>query len=365
MAKARRGTTVFSLSFLDIMSCGFGAVVLLFMIINHATKETTDDSNVDQVSEANLLDKRVELAKRNLFELKNSIEAVEKNRQELQGQSDQVIQVLEEKRDELAELDKTTLASQAAIEKLKADIRSLDEGTRRLQGSQAASDNQGDDLRSITGDGSRLYLTGLRMGGKRVLVLVDASASMLAETIVNVLRRRNMAEAEKRKSPKWRRALGSVDWLIAKLPKETEFQIYTFNQTAEPTVSGSAGKWFSTSSPEEVQSAMVGLNQVVPGKGTSLVNAFQVIRDMEPPPDNVFLLTDGLPTMGKSLPLRKTVSPNARLRHFNQAANSLVPGVPVNVILFPMEGDPMATPSFWRLAQVSSGSLISPARDWP
>lgn len=365
MAKTRRRTTVFSLSFLDIMSCGFGAVVLLFMIINHATKESADDANIDQVSETNLLEKRVDLAKRNLFELKNTITEVEERRQVMQGQSQQVIQVLEEQRDELANLDKTTLARQEAIEKLKADIRSLDQDTQRLQGSQAQADDQGDDLRSITGDGNRLYLTGLRMGGRRVLVLVDASASMLAETIVNIVRRRNMSDSDKRKSPKWRRALGSVDWLVAKLPKDTSFQIYTFNQLATPTVDGSSGDWFNTSNPQEVQSAMVGLNQVVPEKGTSLFNAFQVIRDMEPPPDNVFLLTDGLPTMGKNLPIRKTASPSARLRHFNQAANSLLPGVPVNIILFPMEGDPMAAASFWRLAQVSSGSFISPARDWP
>mgnify|MGYP000709420286 CR=1 FL=1 len=30
---ARRQTNVFSLSFLDVMSCGFGAVVLIFLII--------------------------------------------------------------------------------------------------------------------------------------------------------------------------------------------------------------------------------------------------------------------------------------------------------------------------------------------
>ena len=31
---ARRDTNVFSLSFLDAMTCGFGAVVLFYMVIN-------------------------------------------------------------------------------------------------------------------------------------------------------------------------------------------------------------------------------------------------------------------------------------------------------------------------------------------
>jgi len=30
-----------------------------------------------------------------------------------------------------------------------------------------------------------------------------------------------------------------------------------------------------------------------------------------------------------------------------------------------MEGDPLAASEFWQLAQVSGGSFMSPARDWP
>ena len=38
MAK-RRELSIFNLSFLDIMSCGFGAVILIFVIINNASQE--------------------------------------------------------------------------------------------------------------------------------------------------------------------------------------------------------------------------------------------------------------------------------------------------------------------------------------
>ena len=34
MARKRRKMEVFTMAFLDVMSCGFGAVILLFMIIN-------------------------------------------------------------------------------------------------------------------------------------------------------------------------------------------------------------------------------------------------------------------------------------------------------------------------------------------
>ena len=47
----------------------------------------------------------------------------------------------------------------------------------------------GRNLRSFAGDGDRQYLSGLKVGGKRIFLLVDASASMLAEDIVNAVRR--------------------------------------------------------------------------------------------------------------------------------------------------------------------------------
>jgi hypothetical protein len=40
MAKSksqRRGVSPLSLAFLDVMFCGFGAVILLFLILDHAT----------------------------------------------------------------------------------------------------------------------------------------------------------------------------------------------------------------------------------------------------------------------------------------------------------------------------------------
>lgn len=365
MARNKRRASVFSLSFLDIMACGFGAVVLFFMIINHATKETNAEVNVKLISEVNLMDTSVKLAERNLFELRNTIEAVTKNQTEVSGRIQQVVQVLEDKRTELASLDKTTLANRESIEKLMADIKSLEEATRRLQGSQQEQDDVGDDLQRIIGAGDRLYLTGLKLGGKHVLFLVDSSASMLDETIVNIIRRRNMSDADKKSSVKWRRAVESVRWLIAKLPKDISFQIYTFNQTAEPVIEGTKGKWLDASSPDEVNAAIAALNEIIPGKGTSLSRALQVSRNMSPPPDNIYLLVDGLPTMGDKLPIRKTASPKARVQHYQSAIKNLAGGVPVNIILFPMEGDPNAAPLYWRLAQITDGSFISPARDWP
>jgi hypothetical protein len=86
---------------------------------------------------------------------------------------------------------------------------------------------------------------------------------------------------------------------------------------------------------------------------------------MNPPPDNIMLITDGLPTQGARPPSRRTVSGRERLRHFDDALDELPRGVPVNVVLYPMEGDPLAMSAFWRLAMASRGSLMTPSTAWP
>ncbi len=365
MAKRRRSFNTLNLSFLDIMSCGFGAVVLFFMIINHATKDHSDRINRDLISETNLLEKRLELGKRNLAEIRNELQKVDDEREVTQGRSDVVLDELQDRTAELAELDKTTVAKKQSINQLKSDLQSIEEESRRLSGSANESDNQGDDLRTVLGAGNRLYLTGLNVGGDNVLFLVDASASMLDETIVNIVRRRNMSDDKKRESVKWQRVIGSVEWLLAKLPKESEFQIYTFNQLATPAVPDSGGRWLKANVPDDVSAAIDGLDEVVPGRGTSLYRAFEIAATLDPRPDNIYLLTDGLPTMGDSVPLLSKVSGRKRMQHFAKALDVLPSNIPVNVILFPMEGDPRAASAYWRLVQATGGSYISPARDWP
>ena len=122
--------------------------------------------------------------------------------------------------------------------------------------------------------------------------------------------------------------------------------------------------WIEVKDGTEVDSAIQDLKSVVPDKGTSLVNAFSQINQLSPRPDNIFLITDGLPTQGKRKPIREMIRPEQRLSFFEQALRELPP-VPVNVLLFPIDGDPFAAEAYWRLAIRSRGSFMAPASDWP
>ena len=60
MARKRRTGEVFSMSFLDCMSCGFGAVVLLFLILDHAAQvEAVDLGDPGVTAEIDLLEELV------------------------------------------------------------------------------------------------------------------------------------------------------------------------------------------------------------------------------------------------------------------------------------------------------------------
>ena len=103
----------------------------------------------------------------------------------------------------------------------------------------------------------------------------------------------------------------------------------------------------------------------VPSGGTSLLSGVNVTTEFEMEPDNIFLLTDGLPTMSNKKPKKYMVSGEQRKQFFNEAISKLRPGIPINTILFPMEGDPEAAALFWQLALDTSGAFIAPSKDWP
>jgi len=86
---------------------------------------------------------------------------------------------------------------------------------------------------------------------------------------------------------------------------------------------------------------------------------------MSPLPDNIFLITDGLPTIGRRGASDALVTPAERLELYQEAVESLPEGIPVNIILMPLEGDPSAAAAYWQLAQFTQGSFLTPSQDWP
>ena len=347
------------------MTCGFGAVVLFFMIINSSYGKQSGQLTGQLQGEGDRLEEEVLEGYQNLVEVRNSLREIEQERVVTAGLSRRLIETLEEILVELATYEESTIAQTEHLNRLKADLRSLDEDVKRLSASAPSEDTPGDRLRTFVGDGDRQYLTGLKVGGRRILFLVDASASMLADTIVNIVRRRNLPDEIKIGADKWRQTLATVDWLTTQIPRGSSFQIYTFNTQSASVMPGTDGTWLDGGSRQQLDEAVQRLRGVVPQGGTNLYHALQSIAALRPAPDNILLLVDGLPTQGRRPSRRSTISGDDRVRLFNEAVRELRSNIPINAILFPMEGDPMASSAYWKLALGTGGSFMTPSRDWP
>lgn len=354
MARNRRSVDPVSLSFLDVMSCGFGALILLFLILKHqGTELAATRAPID--SEVRLLEREVIEGRRNLAELRAAAAELERQNEAAEALARQLQQ----------ELDDPTMVAESsdqAIETMRRQLAELEQRKRLIDEEMRA---QGANVREFSGAGRRAYLTGLRLDGQRTLILLDASSSMSAENLVNVIRFRNMNDAARKLAPKWRQATGTVEWLTARFQQDLHYQIYLFNTTARAALPGTDGTWLNTSDEDELERVIESVASAAPEGGSSLAAAFSQIARFNPLPDNVILVTDGLPTQGDSPGSRSTVSGQDRERLFRDAIQKIPQNIPLNIILLPMEGDPAAAGSFWRLAQMTSGSLLTPTRDWP
>jgi len=362
---ARRKTEVFSLSFLDVIACGFGAVVLFYTILSAQAGKQREDRNDNLQAEVDRLEEEALVGYKNLVVLKNSLESTDEA-VPAEGLAARIVEESKRLKQQLAEAEQDTLSKRETIERLKQDLKSLEDGTRRLAAGTPDPGQPGTRIKGFVGSGDRQYLTGLKVGGERIVILVDASASMMDETVVNVIRLRNMPESRRVAAAKWRRTVATVDWLTSQLPAKAQFQAFAFNTQARSLVPSSAGRWASAGDAKALSEALRELRRVVPQDGTSLENAFTAALSLAPRPDNIILITDGLPTQGATPPpIRKTIDGEGRLKVFEKSISRVPPGVPVNVILLPMEGDPLAPAAFWALARRTNGSFLSPARDWP
>jgi hypothetical protein len=338
--------------------------VLLFMLVsqNALIEPRAVVDNLE--AEAARWELRVLTGQRNLVQLQEQLQAQVREWTALLSVRQNLTSEIQDTQARLATLSEDSDARRAAIERLRAELAQLNQQSQELS-TTARPDDEGTRLRSFEGEGNRQYLTGLRMGGRRVAILVDTSTSMLDRTIVNILRRRNMSVEQQRRAPKWQQVVNTVDWLTTQIAPGTQVQIIGFSDKATWLTPDSEGKWLTLNDGSELDAAVTALRASHPQGGTSLHAGFNALKLLEPKPDNIFLLVDGLPTMGDVMPTRDGVNAADRLDHFNRAVRQLPVGVPINIIMFAMEGDPQAAPAYWLLSLRTGGSLLAPAEDWP
>ena len=356
--KSKRRFTTFSLSFLDIMSCGLGAVALVFLIVKHDVDNSIKQNNQTLQSEVQLIEEDVAIGTEGLIQARNILSDIDQKLLEANGAAKRITDEIKNQKTQLTELQKQQVSTKVLQQKVATLTSQRDLLLKQQQ-------KDGNKSREFIGQGNRQYLTGMKMDGERIIILLDASTSMLDERLVNIIRRRNMNDISKRQAPKWRQAVKTVEWLTAQLPQQSQYQLFSFNTNTVAVLKKTDKTWLNVSDRDELNKTIAALQQLTPEGGTSLQRAFMQVQQMSPRPDNIFLITDGLPTQGLKKPRAKNISGRDRVALFNQALSTLPSNIPVNVILLPMEGDPLAAAAFWQLAQRNQGSFLSPAEDWP
>ena len=362
MSRKRRMPAEQGLSFLDCICCGFGAVILMFMIVNHASRQTAQRGNEELIAKIDAREAEVLDGKQKLLNLKAALASVINATKTASREAERLRDQIKAATTALPDLEGRQTASRTRLEQLQAELIALDAKVQalRAQAAETPPPAAGNASREIAGDGTRQYLSGLSVHGKRIAIVVDTSASMLGYTILDVVRTRNLDESIQRSAPKWKRTLAAVDWLTSQLPNGSQFQLIAFNDTAKPM----AGVGWQPVDRARLDDAARALKAIVPSGGTSLYAALGAVATLGAPADQIFLLTDGLPTQGASAK-PGAVSARKRLEHFNEALQRLSKGPAVNVILLPMEGDPQAAGAYWQLARTTNGAYLAPSKDWP
>ncbi len=353
----RRQLSPFNLAFLDIMFCGFGAVVLLVLLVNAQSVRSRNRLHEDLRAKVQRLTREVTAGTTYLDTLKAGLQkgatqmtSIKKRMQDLRIEQNRLDH-------EIVDHAGKVQAGRQQVKKLAEALRRADAKKKKLA---VVPVPKGNKVRRFEGEGHRQYLTGLKLGGRRVLLLVDVSASMLDSSVVGVIRLRNMDKAIQQRAGKWQQIKKTVRWLVANLPASSNVQLMVFNTKAQKL----APKWLPVSDAA-ISGMLSRFRKILPSGGTSLANAFTAAANLSPRPDNIILLTDGLPTQGTEKPRQRMISGRQRIKYFKRAIKKLPVGVPVNTILFPMEGDPRAAVLYWQLAINTRGSFFTPTTDWP
>ena len=347
----RRETEVFSLAFLDCICCGFGAMILVF-ILTVSQKQTVDKATVDELRDkVKALASQISVSEQDLDRLAKVLAAAQLELQDVNAKNNQDQLKLTDRQRELLLMLQQTGAMKDALNTLLGEKKNL-----------PTEDHAPIPIPNID---RRQYLTGVKLTGDFIVFVVRMSGSMLDDTLDGAASRLDDPDDKKREAPKWVRVIRSLEWMLASLDPNTHFQVFFFNEDVVPVLPERADEWFTTTDKKTLSEIVKRLHEVVPRGGANLEKAFSSLRYLPRLPDSIVLFTDSLPTKSESLPYDGDVGDEQRIRFFEIAVKQLPPRVPVSTILFPMTGDPAGTAEYWMLANASRGALVSPAKSWP
>lgn len=376
MSRRIRGQSAvtFGLSFLDVLCCGLGAAVLLLLIVKHG-ESTTEVDDTGLLREA-------------ITEIQEQIAIKKEKKTELERIADSI-------RTEIASStqsgDAHSTIARLQSQRLATLLKELQQQRSALRGAQTELSQAAADLQERQSKAeeqpTQQQLTGLMVNNDRVLVLLDASASMLANNLIQIIRLRASPRAVQLSSEKWRSATGAALWVVESMPDGALYQVLSYSNSV---LDSRGRRTLAANPPDWEQKASAGLPMAMlesslrnrqPSGPTDLRTVLEIAGAINPKPKQIMIITDGLPTLDGSTPIFRIrscprqrgnttplVSPTCRQEIFERAirANeSDLRGIRIDVILLKLEGDSNAVYSYWSLSNQYGGRLLSPVPGWP
>ena len=348
----RRPEDGFNMSFLDVMACGLGAVILIFILVDFKAF-TADPTQENKKLEQELagIDNEKERVAKSIDEVNDKI-AMETSKQD---DSKQSTQDTTQKQNKMLQNVSTEIAVVADLENQLAGV------SKRVTDSSVIA---------MPGQGEQNFITGMKIEGEQIGILIDKSASMMGDNLLEVLGKLGLSDSQKVSSAKWIRTKRVAQWLIARLPDKSKVTTVVYSDNAKRL----GLRNVSTPSIGASMDAIVkDLGSIVPNGGTNLEIGIKTLFNANPSLTDVYVVTDGLPTLGGTLPFScrsfisssQSISSECRKSVFTSTVSQIPKNVRFNVILLPIEGDPYASSMYWNWTRSSNGVFLSPAAEWP
>ena len=334
--KKRREAQSSALSFMDCICCGFGAVLLLFIL-------TTKKQIIQSTEEANQSQEAAETLQTAIKETEAKQKALEKEIEALDPQPD---------------TNATSLAELAAEQERLA--REIENQAQELQALETETTPTEAPASLDRPSADQSYLSGLRLRGPRAVILLESSGSMLAETAseaVDIMQQGTWQQAEK-----WLRAKEALKAVLAAIPKGTKVAVFQMAESTSPLSGSPQDPYIDPYNNSALISLLDRLENLEARGGADLAKGIRTINGLKERASSLLLIGDGLPTAPP--PTGRGLSEPQRVNLFNRAMATR-PNYPFNAILFPFEGDPSAAGLFWQLSGRTNGVTLIPDNDWP
>ena len=119
------------------MSCGFGAVILIYIVINHATETTSQEVNAQVLAEISRIEDLIETETAQLIMLRNSVQEQDDEIVTTQDMAARLIESIRRLELELATIERDGASQEQSIESLKSELKELELEAANLKGSVA------------------------------------------------------------------------------------------------------------------------------------------------------------------------------------------------------------------------------------